>query len=112
MIVEEKTDEFKKCVCGHKPSEYSIGYGRTPYNFICKCGKQLNDAKCEITGSVSNMFSYWNDKLRLMTVGEVKEEANSFNIQKEKVEGENMQKAKEYKFYWFKGEGEKLIESW
>jgi hypothetical protein len=112
MNIDYETDQFKECVCGHTPSKFSIGYGRTPYNFSCKCGKQLTYAKCEITGGVSNLFSYWNDKLRFSSLEELKKETEDFLKEKERVEDDNMQRAKEYRYYWFSGMGEELIERW
>ena len=112
MILDTKTDKFKECVCGNTPTSYSIGYGRTPYGFICKCGKQLHDAKCEITGNVNNMFSYWNNKIRHQTLNELKLDKKEFVLERERVERDNMERAKEYQYYWVAGEGEILAESW
>lgn len=67
MIITETTDKFLPCRCGHTMTEYTIGYGRTPYGFICKCGKTLADAKCLVTGAPDVLFDYWNSKLRFQT---------------------------------------------
>ena len=112
MIVTVKTDKFKKCLCGYKPKEYYIGYGRTPYILSCKCGKSLHDAKCTITNHANHLIDYWNKSLRHKTKEELEIEYDAFRKEVEKVRIENGQTPKEYRYFWFKGTGEKLIQNW
>jgi len=60
-----KTNKLKKCKCGHTPKEYNVHYGSTPYDVVCKCGKQSAMTKCLITGSNLNLIDYWNKYVRL-----------------------------------------------
>ena len=105
MTITVKTDKMSACVCGHKPTEYHLGYGRTPYIFKCKCGKQLYDAKCRVTGGEHNFIDYWNSRLAGMT----KE-----GILEEKLDGDGIAKRNKEEwgdtltFYWHADHGDHL----
>jgi hypothetical protein len=60
MIIDEDTDGIEVCQCGHKPTQYSIAYGRTPYSIHCACGKSLHGG-CD---EPEWFFSFWNDYVR------------------------------------------------
>lgn len=112
MIIDQETNQFKKCICGHTPNSYSIGYGRTPYNMECECGKRLMDAKCEITGSVENLFNYWNSRLRNLTIDEIKQETQEFIKERDRVPIEEGMRPTKYQYYWVKGKDEVLVKRW
>jgi len=108
MIIEAKTDKFKTCVCGHKPDSYSIGYGRTPYNMSCNCGKQLVFSKYLVTGGEDNLVDYWNNHLAGMTSKEVEKEYKAFLKEKTRECGYFNEGYSTYEYYWYMSTGEFL----
>ena len=74
-----QTDELNACVCGFKPTHYSVAYGRTPYDVFCpNCKKQTTMAKCKITGHSSHVIDYWNKHISKLTKEELQHEVKTF----------------------------------
>ena len=61
MQVKRETDKLDRCICGHKPTEYWIGYSRTPYYVNCECGKHVGG----VGGSPQNIINKWNENAPL-----------------------------------------------
>ena len=81
-----ETDELIPCQCGYKPDHYSIYYSRTPYDVFCPvCKKQLNFAKCKVTGHHGNAIDYWNRHLAGLTLEQMEKEVEKFREEVEAV---------------------------
>lgn len=102
MLVDVKTDELLPCKCGQEIKKYSVGYGHSPYIIFCpNCEKQTGLSPYLITGSISNLIDFWNNKLRLQTKKEITDEYKQFQKQRDKNRLENVQTT----WYWFKSNG-------
>lgn len=107
------TNELIPCQCGFKPDHYSIYYSSTPYDVYCPtCKKQLNFARCKVTGWHGHAIDYWNSHLAALTFEEMEEESRKFREERKKMEDREGARAREYAYYWEKDKGEVLYQRW
>ena len=110
---DHPTNELVPCICGYKPTHWSIYYSRTPYDVWCPhCKKQLQFAKCKVTGHHENAIDYWNSHLAGLTKEQMDKEADDFYEEKKKAEKKEGMTSREYSFYWYKGKGEVFYQRW
>jgi hypothetical protein len=110
---DHPTDQLVPCQCGFKPDHYSIYYSRTPYDVVCSnCKKQLNFARCKVTGHHMHVIDYWNKHLAALTKEEFDAEVAEFQEEREIAEANEGMRAKEYVYYWVAGKGPELYQRW
>jgi hypothetical protein len=112
-MYDHPTDELVPCQCGFKPDHYSVYYSRTPYDIWCpNCRKQLNFARCKVTGNHENAIDYWNSHLAVLTLSEIEQEVEEFMTELENAIREEGMRPKSYNYYWEKDKGEILYQRW
>jgi hypothetical protein len=59
-FIDTKTDKLDTCVCGTKPTQYSLGFGSTPYSVHCPGCKKSTNSYREVGGMPQNIIDFWN----------------------------------------------------
>lgn len=59
-FVDTETDKLNTCVCGTKPTQFSIGFGSTPYSVHCPGCKKNTNRYREVGGHHDNIIDFWN----------------------------------------------------
>jgi hypothetical protein len=59
-FIDCETTELVQCECGSKPTQYSIGFGPTPYSVHCPGCKKSTNSYRNVGGHHQNIIDFWN----------------------------------------------------